>query len=119
MLEDYGELIAKHQVHVAVDGEALLGAIVLMVTDEGFYVDTVAVAPAARGSGVGRALLQLAEAEAQRQGYDSIYLATHVQMVENRALYSKTGYVQYDERVVNGFPRVFFRKRLPADVISG
>ena len=118
MLDDYGDLIAKHQVHVAVDGEALLGAIVLMVTDDGFYIDNVAAAPAARGRGVGRALLQLAESEARRQGYDSIYLATHVKMVENRALYSKIGYVQYDERVVNGFPRVFFRKPLPADIAS-
>ena len=31
----------------------------------------------------------------------------------NRALYSRAGYVEYDRRVVNGFPRVFLRKMLP------
>ena len=63
---------------------------------------------------IGRLLLDLAEAEAQRQGYSSLYLATHELMTENRALYSRAGYVEYDRRVVSGFPRVFFRKTLRA-----
>jgi hypothetical protein len=33
-------------------------------------------------------------------------------MFGNRALYTRIGYVQYDHRVVNGFPRVFLRKTL-------
>jgi len=33
-------------------------------------------------------------------------------MVENRALYEKIGYRQYDQRMVNGYPRVFLRKVL-------
>ena len=57
-------------------------------------------------------LLQLAGAEARRQGYKSIYLFTNELMTENRSLYSKIGYVEYDHRVVNGYPRVFFRKAL-------
>jgi len=27
-------------------------------------------------------------------------------------LYVRIGYVEYDQRVVNGYPRVFFRKAL-------
>ena len=57
-------------------------------------------------------LLQLAGAEARRQGYKSIYLFTNELMTENRSLYSTIGYVEYDHRVVNGYPRVFFRKAL-------
>jgi GNAT superfamily N-acetyltransferase len=83
-----------------------------LVTDEGFYLDNVAVRPSAKGTGVGRTLLELAEAEAKRQGYSSIYLATHELMHENRALYTRVGYREYDRRVVNGYPRVFFRKPL-------
>jgi hypothetical protein len=56
--------------------------------------------------------LQFAEDEALRRGYPSIYLATHELMVENRVLYEKVGYRQYDARVVNGYPRVFLRKPL-------
>jgi len=97
-------------VHVATEGAKVVGAIVLQVTDEGFYVNNVAVRPSVKGQGVGRQLLELAEAEARRRGYSSIYLATHELMVENRALYTRIGYVEYEQRVVNGYPRVFFRK---------
>jgi GNAT superfamily N-acetyltransferase len=81
-------------------------------TDEGFFLENVAVRPEIKGTGVGRHLLQLAEAEARQKGFESIYLSTHELMTENRALYTRIGYVQYDHRVVNGYPRVFFRKTL-------
>ena len=113
MLEDYTEAIQQFQVHVAITETKVVGAIVLKVTDEGFYVDNVSVRPVVKGQGVGRLLLELAEAEARRQGYASVYLATHELMTENRVLYSRIGYVEYDHRVVNGYPRVFFRKALP------
>ena len=113
MLKNYAEVVRESQVHVAVDGPRVAGVIVLQITDEGFYVDNVAVRPTARGQGVGRRLLDLAESEARRQGYPSIYLSTHALMTENRALYSRIGYVEYDERIVRGRPRVFLRKALP------
>jgi hypothetical protein len=33
-------------------------------------------------------------------------------MTENRTLYGSMGYVEYDHRVVDGYPRVFLRKSL-------
>jgi len=112
MLEDYAEVIRQFEVHVAeIDGR-IVGAIVLKVTRDGFCIDNVAVLPSVKGQGVGRLLLQRAEAEAHRRGYESIYLYTHELMTENRALYSRIGYVEYDHRVVNGYPRVYFRKAL-------
>ena len=42
----------------------------------------------------------------------SLYLYTHEQMSENRALYSKIGYIEYDRRVEYGFARVYMRKSL-------
>jgi ribosomal protein S18 acetylase RimI-like enzyme len=112
MLEDYAEVLRQSQVHVATQDDKVVGVIVLQVTDEGFYVDNVAVRPSVKGRGVGRQLLELAEAEAASQGFDSIYLSTPVMMTENRALYAHIGYVQYDQRIINGFPRVFLRKAL-------
>src|SRR5258706_1535456 len=109
MLDDYSEVINARQVLVAERGNAILGILVMDTTDEGFYLENVAVVPQARGGGVGRLLLQRAEEEARRQGFDSIYLATHEEMT---ALYSKIGYVVYDHRVIDGYPRVFFRKKL-------
>jgi GNAT superfamily N-acetyltransferase len=112
MLEDYADVIRQFQVHVAVAGGKVVGAIVLKVTDEGFYIDNVAVRPLVKGKGIGRLLLEFAEAEARRQRYQSIYLATHELMTENRTLYSRIGYGEYDHRIVNEYPRVFFRKTL-------
>jgi len=113
MLEDFAHVVRSFQVHVAVATSEIVGAIVLKVTDEGFYIDNIAVRPSAQGKGVGRLLLELAEAEARRQGYASIYVATHELMTENRALYAHIGYVEYDHRVVDGYPRVLMRKALP------
>jgi ribosomal protein S18 acetylase RimI-like enzyme len=112
MLDDYAALLKDHEVHVATQGNQVVGVIVLSVTDEGFYVDNVAVRPSVKGKGVGRQLLELAEEQARHKGFKSVYLATHVQMTENQALYRRIGYVPYDERTVNGFPRVFMRKAL-------
>ncbi|MBI5277419.1 MAG: GNAT family N-acetyltransferase [Burkholderiales bacterium] len=112
MLEDFAETVEQSQVHVACDSHGVAGVIVLQVTPEGFYVDDVAVRPRVKGTGVGKLLLQLAEAQALQQGYSSVYLATHELMTENQALYEKIGYSPYDHRVVNGYPRVFMRKQL-------
>jgi GNAT superfamily N-acetyltransferase len=112
MLDDYAELIYRAQVHVAIAGGRVIGAMVLKITDDGFYLDNVAVRPSVKGKGVGRLLLALAEAEARRQGYKSICLATHELMTENRDLYARIGYVEYEHRIVCGYPRVLFRKTL-------
>ena len=115
MLENYNDVIRNSLVHVAIgDSDRVVGTIVMQETPKGFYVDNVAVRPSVKGQGIGRTLLQLAEREAIRRGYGSIYLATHEQMIENRALYERIGYVQYDQRVVNGYPRVFMRKAFTA-----
>jgi ribosomal protein S18 acetylase RimI-like enzyme len=113
MTDDYAAVIRDHQVTVAERDGAIEGVLVLRVTDEGFLVDNVAVHPARRGQGLGRSLLELAEAEARRAGFDSVYLYTHEQMTENLALYSRIGYVEYDRRSEGAFSRVFMRKRLP------
>jgi ribosomal protein S18 acetylase RimI-like enzyme len=94
-----------------VSGE-VAGLIVLGEEDEGFLVDNVAVDPAQQGTGVGRALLEHAEAEARRAGYDSIYLYTHELMTENLALYERSGYVEYDRRTHGDATLVYLRKAL-------
>jgi ribosomal protein S18 acetylase RimI-like enzyme len=112
MTEDYARVIRNRQVTVAeVDG-TIAGVIVLGVDDEGFVVENVAVHPSQQGKGLGRALLELAETAAARQGFDAIHLYTHEQMTENQALYSRLGYAEYDRRSQEGFPRVFMRKSL-------
>jgi ribosomal protein S18 acetylase RimI-like enzyme len=112
MTQDYRQVIRDAQVTIAVRGEHLLGVLVLNVTDEGFVIENVAVRPTERGLGLGRALLELAEEEARRAGFTSIYLYTHEKMTENQALYSRIGYVEYDRRSQGDFDVVYMRKRI-------
>ena len=112
MTKDYGAAIANAQVWVAIQQDEVIAALVLDITDEGFLVDVIAVRPAHQGTGVGRALLELAEREALRQGHNSIYLFTNEKMTENRALYERIGYVEYRRLVLAERTRVFLRKPL-------
>jgi ribosomal protein S18 acetylase RimI-like enzyme len=114
MTDDYAEVVRTKRVTVAERAGAIVGLIVSGVSDEGFHVDNVAVDPAHQGSGVGRALLEHAEVEARRAGFDSIYLYTHEKMSENLALYSRIGYVEYDRRLHGDACLVYLRKRLGA-----
>jgi N-acetylglutamate synthase-like GNAT family acetyltransferase len=112
MLQDCSSVIRSSQVHVAERDERILGVLELLVTDEGLLLDSVAVDPSAQGTGVGRQLLEFAEAEARRKGFESIYLMTNEKMTENQALYARIGYVLFDRRTVNGYTRVLMRKEL-------
>jgi len=112
MLDDYSAVIKERQVTIAETDADVVGVLVLCVTEEGFLLDNVAVKPSHQGIGIGRALLEYAEAEAKRRGFRSIYLYTHERMTENQFLYAKIGYVEYDRRVETGFARVYMRKQL-------
>jgi ribosomal protein S18 acetylase RimI-like enzyme len=112
MTDDYADVVRSYRVTVAERGGEIVGLIVLGVDGEGFFVDNVAVDPAHQGSGAGRALLEHAEVEARRAGFDSIYLYTHEKMTENLALYSRIGYVEYDRRLHGDDCLVYLRKKL-------
>src|SRR6266545_4268805 len=105
MLQDYANVIRAGQVHVAERDVLILGVLELLVTDEGFLLDSIAVDPLAQGTGVGRRLFEFAEQEAKRHGYDSIYLMTNEKMSENQDLYSRIGYILFDRRIVHGYSR--------------
>jgi ribosomal protein S18 acetylase RimI-like enzyme len=110
--DDYADVVRSHPVTVAERDDEIVGLIVLGVDDEGFVVDNVAVDPTQQGRGVGRALLEHAEAAAREAGFDSIYLYTHELMTENQALYSRIGYVEYDRRLNEDACLVYMRKEL-------
>jgi ribosomal protein S18 acetylase RimI-like enzyme len=112
LTDDYAEVVRTHRVIVAERGGEIVGLVVLGDDDEGFFVDNVAVDPSHQGIGVGRALLEHAEVAAREAGFDSIYLYTHERMVENLALYSRIGYVEFDRRPHGEAHIVYLRKPL-------
>ena len=112
MTQDYADVLARFPITLAEKGGRVAGLIVHGEDEEGYVVDNVAVDPPFKGSGVGRALLQHAEATARTAGFDSIYLYTHEQMIENVALYTRIGYAEYARRPIRDFHVVFLRKPL-------
>ena len=113
MLQDYATVVEEALVTVAEVAGTIVGVLVLSKTAEGLLIDNVAVRPASKGNGVGRALLQHAESEARRLGCRTLYLYTNELMLENIALYARYGYQEYERREEQGFRRVFMRKTVP------
>lgn len=112
MTDDYAEVVRGFAVTAAESEGEIVGMIVLGADEEGFVIDNVAVHPKRHGTGIGRALLELAEREARRAGFDSLYLYTHERATENLRLYARIGYVEYDRRPAGDAAIVYMRKRL-------
>jgi ribosomal protein S18 acetylase RimI-like enzyme len=114
MTQDYREVVSSSDVYAAESDGEIVGLVVLIPGDEeGFLLDNIAVDPSHRGTGVGRLLLEHAEAKAREAGVDSIYLFTHETMTENLALYDRIGYVEFERRRQDsGDNVVYLRKRL-------
>jgi len=112
MLDDYDDVIARHIVHVARSGQAIVGILVLIEKDAGILLDNIAVLPQVQGKGVGSRLLDVAKAEAQRRGYRHLDLYTHEMMTENVEIYLKRGFVETGRRTERGFPRIYMAKQL-------
>lgn len=112
MAADYAAEIAAGRCWVVEHGGGLAGAIVMRAKDGGWFVDTVGVAPAMQGRGVGKELMAFAEDEARRSGFAAVRLYTNAKMTENIPFYERLGYAIAGRRTEDGFDRVFFEKRL-------
>jgi ribosomal protein S18 acetylase RimI-like enzyme len=112
MTEDYADVVRDKRVLVAERDGEIVGLLVLVTEDGSFFVDNVAVDPALRGAGIGRALLERAEAEALAAGHAVLHLYTAAGMTENLALYGQIGYAEYGRRHVPGVELVCLRKQL-------
>ncbi|HEY2621688.1 MAG TPA: GNAT family N-acetyltransferase [Acetobacteraceae bacterium] len=113
MLDDYTQRIADGQTWVLEDAGRIVGILVLEETPSGLLLDNIAVPPECQGKGHGRVLIEFAEAEARRRGFQEIRLYTHALMVENVALYRRIGFVETHRVSEKGYDRVYLTKQLP------
>jgi N-acetylglutamate synthase-like GNAT family acetyltransferase len=113
MLDDHAAYVERGEQWVLEDAAgAVVGSIVLVPKDDHLFVDNVAVAPALHGRGLGRVLLEHADAEARRLGLSELRLYTNAKMVENQAIYPKLGYEMTGREQVGVYDRVRYRKAL-------
>jgi GNAT superfamily N-acetyltransferase len=112
MVDDYPARIAAGQAWVLEDARGLAGVLVLEDGPDCFLLDNIAVRPDRQGLGFGRQLLDFAEAEAVRCGWNAVALYTNALMVQNIAIYAGRGYVETGRRTEKGFERVYMEKPL-------
>jgi GNAT superfamily N-acetyltransferase len=110
MGDDYAGLIAAGHVHVMELHGTAAGVLVLIPEADVMLLDNIAIHPDQHGQGLGRALLDFAEAEALRQGFGAIRLYTHEKMTENIAIYARRGFRETHRAQEKGFARVFMMK---------
>jgi GNAT superfamily N-acetyltransferase len=112
MDDDYAALCEAGEAWMLEREGAPAAILVLEDAADHLWLDNIAVEPALKGTGLGRALLEFGEGEARRRGFAEIRLLTHQKMLSNIALYERLGYAETDRRVEDGFARVFMAKRL-------
>ena len=110
MLDDYAEVIRQHGAFVVEEQGGIIGILVLIRTGDGMLLDNVAVHPGHQGKGVGRRLLELAEAQTRARGLAHLDLYTNQCMTENIAIYKALGYVETGCGTGKGYNRVCLRK---------
>lgn len=108
---DYARVVAAGDTWVLRRSGRLAGFVVLDARDT-FWIENIAVDPAAQSRGLGGRLLAHAEQQATARGFDRVRFYTPAIAHENRAWYAHHGYVETDRRMDDGRDRVFFQKRL-------
>ena len=88
------EQIAESQVWVAERAGEIVGGLIIKPQAGFMQLVNVAVHPNQRGTGLGRALLTLAESEARELGLQEMRLTTHVGIPENLRIYEHLGWVE-------------------------
>lgn len=103
---DYLSEINNYPTWVVESDGNIVGGLVMSFENNQAAIENIAVNPACQGQGIGRALIEFAEARASEQNHSELKLTTHALLAENIALYRHLG---WEETGSNG-TRVFMSK---------
>lgn len=112
MTADYAQAVRDNQVWLAGEPPDIDAILELVPKADHLLVANIAVRPDRQGAGLGRQLLDFAEAKARRRGFGELRLYTHITMTENVAMYEHLGWEETGRGGQDGFERVFMRKLL-------
>jgi len=96
--ENYAPHIEHGGVWLLEIGSELAGLIVLEREPDHMLIFSVAVAPSLQGKGLGIRLLQWADEQTRKAGFDEVRLFTNSRMQRNIALYKSFGYRETGRR---------------------
>lgn len=86
------DCVAKGEVFVAKADGNVLGAMTIEVHETYLKIGVLAVDPAQKGRGLGRAFVEFAEAHTRALGLGEMRLRTHALMPQNVSLYEHLGW---------------------------
>lgn len=86
-------------------GTPPLACVILTDKPDALYLGKMAVSKAARGQGLARALVDMAEARARERGLPVLELQTRVELVENHATFARLGFVETGRTAHAGYDR--------------
>ena len=112
LLADYSQVFADYEVYLAERDGALDGVLILEPRVHDLLIWSVAVAPAAQGSGVGNRMLAFAEVRARELGRTCIRLYTGQPLTFNIAWYTRHGYAHESTEDMGDRVRVNLIKHL-------
>lgn|SRR5690606_2089522 len=91
---------------LALDGEAPVGAVALIVLGDGSVeLAKMGVRPSAQGKGVGRMLVAAAVARARQMGMRRVYIETNARLETAIRLYRDAGFVPLEQRMPSPYAR--------------
>lgn len=96
--EDYGPRIAREQVWIRDDGDAVSALAVFERHTDHLLIFSIAVAPAFQRQGIGTELLRFLDAQAVERGVTEVRLYANARMERNIALYRAYGFQETGRR---------------------
>ena len=87
-------------------GNPIKACVFLTPKTDCLYLGKLAVAYSARGQGLGRALVALAEKRAVALGFPELELQTRIELIESHRIFAALGFVKTLETAHEGYDRV-------------
>lgn len=100
---------------IAIDNTDLVGCAFATVKSDCVYVGKLAVAEHARGRGIARKIMEIAESIARENDRYCLELQTRVELIENHNIFTTLGFEKVAESAHPGYSRptsIIMRKRL-------
>ncbi len=105
---DYAAEIQNYPTWVVESNGSIVGGLIMVFDKDEASIANIAVDPRCQGQGIGRALMNHAEATAREKHFSELFLATHVLLSENIALYQYLGW----EEIARDETRVRMKKAI-------
>lgn len=112
MSADYEDTIKRHRFDLFYDDKQLVALIETINNDDHLLIENVCVSPSKQRVGIGKGLLDHAEAIARAEGYETIRLNTNSLFKGNVDLYLRHGYIIDWEKPMNRGNHVHMHKSL-------